>query len=88
MDSRCLEIFENSCPSRRTYIDYKNFLDDFLKWAHKDYDSLLLLPIIELEDLLQSYCIFQRKRSENNEISPNSIPCFFNGNSNSLLQAY
>ncbi len=79
MDSRCLLIFENSCPSRRTYIDYKNFLDDFLQWSHKDYDSLLLLPTIELEDLLQNYCIFQRKRSDNDEISPNSIPCFFNG---------
>jgi len=79
MELRCLLIFENSCSSKKTYIDYKNFLDDFIEWAHKDYDSLLLLPTIELEDLLQNYCIFQRKRSENNEISPNSIPCFFNG---------
>jgi len=50
-----------------------------LRYAHKDYDSLLLLPEIELNELLQDYCIFQKKRSENNEISPNSVPLFFNG---------
>jgi len=76
---RCLEIFENACKSNRTYVDYKLFLDEFLKWTHKDYESLLLLSQNQLEELLQDYCIFQKKRAKNGEISPNSIPCFFNG---------
>ena len=79
MNLRCLEIFEHSCESKRTFRDYKMNLDYFLKFAHKDYASLLLLPQIELEELLQDYCIFLKKRSGNNEISPNSVPLFFNG---------
>jgi len=79
MDLRCLTIFEQSCKSEKTFVDYKHNLDYFLKFAHKDYDSLLLLSQIELEELLQDYCIFVKKRSENNEISPNSVPLFFNG---------
>jgi len=79
MNLRCLEIFEHSCKSKRTFGDYKMNLDYFLKFTHKDYDSLLLLPQIELEQLLQDYCIFLKRRCENNEISPNSVPLFFNG---------
>jgi len=79
MNLRCLEIFEHSCESKRTFRDYKMNLDYFLKFAHKDFDSLLLLPQIEVEEMLQDYCIFLKRRSENNEISPNSVPLFFNG---------
>jgi len=79
MNPRCLTIFEQSCKSEKTFVDYKHNLDYFLKFVHKDYDSMLLLPQIELEELLQDYCIFVKKRSENNEISPNSVPLFFNG---------
>jgi len=79
MNLRCLIIFEESCKSERTFRDYKNNLDYFLKFTHKDYNSLLLLPQIELEQLLQDFCIFLKRRSENNEISPNSVPVFLNG---------
>ncbi len=68
MNPRCLTVFEQSCKSRRTFRDYKLNLDYFLKFYHKDYDSLLLLPQIELEESLQDYCIFLRRRVENNEI--------------------
>lgn len=76
---RCLLIFENSCKSKKTFKDYKDFLDNFLEWSHKDYESLLLLGQKELEIILQDYCIYQRKRAQSKEISPNSIPSFFNG---------
>ena len=79
MNPRYLIIFEESCKSEKTFRDYKKNLDYFLKFSHKDYDSLLLLPQIELEQLLQDFCIFLKRRSENNEISPNSVPLFFNG---------
>jgi len=48
MSPRCLTVFEQSCKSKRTLRDYKLNLDYFLKFYHKDYDSLLLLPQIEL----------------------------------------
>jgi len=79
MNPKCLTKFEESCQSKRTFRDYKMNVDYFLKYAHKDYDSLLLLPQIELDEFLQEYCIFLKRRSENNEISPNSVPLFFNG---------
>ena len=79
MIPRCLLIFEQSCKSKKTFRDYKMNLDYFLKFSHKDHESLLLLPQIELEELLQDYCIFLKKRAENDEISPNSVPYFFNG---------
>jgi len=75
---RCLILFENSCKSKRTFDDYIKFLEKFLAWSHKDFDSLLLLPTKDLEELLQDYCIFQNKRAKNKEISPNSVPLFFN----------
>ena len=75
---RCLVLFENSCKSKRTFDDYIKFLEKFLAWSHKDFDSLLLLPTKDLEELLQDYCIFQNKRAKNKEISPNSVPLFFN----------
>jgi len=79
MSPKCLMKFEESCQSKRTFKDYKINLDYFLKYVHKDYDSLLLLPEIELDDLLLEYCVFLKRRSENNEISPNTVPMFFNG---------
>jgi len=53
MHPRCLTIFEESCKSKKTLRDYKMQLDYFLKFVHKDYDSLLLLPQVELEEVLQ-----------------------------------
>ncbi|MBL7002326.1 MAG: tyrosine-type recombinase/integrase [Nitrosopumilus sp.] len=75
---RCLVLFETACKSVRTFKTYKFGLDKFLDWCHKDYESLLMLPAKELEDILQDYCIFLRTRVNSKEISPNSIPTYFN----------
>lgn len=77
MTPRCLILFENSC-SKNTFKTYKFLLDKFLDWCHKDYESFLLVSTKEIEDLLQDYCIFLRKRVASKEISPNSIPSYFN----------
>lgn len=78
MTPRCLVLFEKACKSARTFKTYKFLLDKFLEWCHKDYESLLMVPQKELEDLLQDYCIFLRTRVESGEISPNSIQTYFN----------
>ena len=75
---RCLVLFETACKSARTFKTYKFGLDKFLDWCHKDYESLLIVHQKELEDLLQDYCIFLRKRVDSKEISPNSVPTYFN----------
>ena len=78
MIPRCLVLFETACKSKRTFETYTFLLDRFLDWSHKDHESLLLIPTKELEDLLQDYCIFLRKRVEDKELSPNSITTYFN----------
>jgi len=70
---------EQRCRAKRTFETYKYNLDIFLKYAHKDYDSFLLLPQMELDELLQEYCVSLKRRVENDDVSPNSIPSFFNG---------
>jgi len=79
LNPKCLTNLEQRCRAKRTFETYKYNLDIFLKYVHKDYDSLLLLPQIELEELFQEYCIFLKRRVENDDVSPNSIPSFFNG---------
>lgn len=77
MPPRCLVLFEKSCKSKMTFKTYTFLLDKFLEWCHKDHESLLIVPVKELEDLLQDYCIFLRKRVDNKEISPNSVSTHF-----------
>jgi len=78
MTPRCLILFEKACKSKRTFETYTFLLDRFLEWCHKDHESLLMVPVKELEDLLQDYCIFLRTRVDNNDLSPNSITTYFN----------
>ena len=75
---RCLVLFETACKSAKTFKTYKFLLGKFLEWCHKDYESLLVVPTIELEVLLQDYCIFLRARVASKEISPNSVMTYFN----------
>jgi len=71
---RCLVIFLESCRSERTKKDYLFKLDKFLKWAEKDYESVLFLSKPELTDLLVDYALYLKKR-----VSPNSIAMYFAG---------
>jgi len=66
---RCLILFEESLKSQVTKKTYRENLDRFLKWAQKDYDSLLALLQNDLQVLLEDYVIFQKRR-----MNPNSVP--------------
>ncbi len=59
---RCLTLFEESCRSEKTKSTYSNLLNIFLKWANKDHESLLILPDIQLQELLEDYMIFCKRR--------------------------
>jgi len=71
--------FEMSCNSEKTLRDYRNNLNYFFKIFHKDSESFLMLSKSEIEDLLEEFCVFLIRRVERGEISPNSVPLFFNG---------
>jgi len=71
---RCLVLFLESCRSEVTKKDYLFELNKFLKWAKKDYESLLFLAKPELTDLLVDYTLYLKKR-----VSPNSLPTYFAG---------
>lgn len=59
---RCLKLFESSCRAERTRKLYVKLLDSFLKWAEKDYESLLILSDSELQVVLEDYMMYCRKR--------------------------
>ena len=55
MESRCLNIFESACRTKATFKTFRNFLDTFLKWSNYDYESLLALQTIDLDNC-QALC--------------------------------
>lgn len=55
-------LFENACTSKATLSTYSGLLGQFLKWTHKDHESLLLLPDDQLNIFLEDYLIFMKKR--------------------------
>jgi integrase len=59
---RCLKLFESACRSERTRKSYVQLLNYFLKWAEKDYESLLILSDSELQILLEDYMMYCRRR--------------------------
>ena len=74
MESRCLNIFESACRTKATFKTFRNFLDTFLKWSNYDYESLLALQTIDLENRLVDYVMYLKRRVKDGELSPNSIP--------------
>jgi len=74
MESRCIIIFENSCKTKATYKSFKAILDIFLKWSKLDYDSFQALEQENLENILQDYVLYQKRRVNDKELNPNSIP--------------
>ncbi len=79
MESRCVVIFENSCKAKSTYKTFIHFLDNFLKWANLNYESLLELESVQLENILQDYVMYQKRRVDNGELSANSVPDMMTG---------
>ena len=62
INPRCFELFQMACSSERTRETYTQLLDLFLKWANKDYESLLVLTDSELQILLEDYMMYCKKR--------------------------
>ena len=55
-------LFENACTSKATLSTYSGLLGQFLKWIHKDHESLLLLPDDQMNIVLEDYLMFMKKR--------------------------
>ena len=55
-------MFQMACSSKRTRETYTQLLDLFLKWANKDYVSLLVLSDSELQILLENYMMYCKRR--------------------------
>ena len=62
MKPRCLTLFEESCRSEATRRSYLYELNVFLKWAHKDYESVLLIPDDQLKIILEDYALYLKRR--------------------------
>jgi len=66
---RCFLLWNESFSSFRTKKDYNFKLDGFLKWAHKDYESILLLTKSELTEILEDYALYKKRRVSINALS-------------------
>jgi len=73
MTLRCLTLFENSIKTKASLTFYNYNLNIFLKWSKLDHESLLELNSEKIENKLQDYVIYLKKRVEYGELSPNSI---------------
>lgn len=67
---RCLIVFEQSIRSEATLRIYNAYLSRFLKWVGVDYQSLLLLPREKLQQLVEDYLIYLKRRLNPNSIGP------------------
>jgi len=79
VNNRIFNLFENSCASEKTFKTHKYSLNKFLEWCHKDYESLTLLGQNDLEDLLQDYVLYLKKKINVGDLSPNSVSTMFAG---------
>lgn len=79
MESRCKVIFENSCRSKATFKTFTIFLNGFLNWAKLDHESVLKLEATKLEETLQDYVLSLKRRVNDGQLSPNSIPDMMTG---------
>lgn len=73
MTLRCLDLFENSLKTKASLTLYNYHLKQFLKWSKLDHESLLELDSEKIEDRLQDYVMYLKKRVRNEQLSPNSI---------------
>ena len=55
-------LFEGACTADATLSTYTSLFNQFLKWSHKDHESLLLLPNDQLNIILEDYLIYMKKR--------------------------
>ena len=55
-------LFEGSFRSEATGKTYTKLLNQFLTWAKKDHESLLLLTDKEIQVLLEDYMLFLKRR--------------------------
>jgi len=79
VNNRVLNLFENACGSEKTFKTHKHSLDKFFEWCHKDDESFLLLGKKDLEDLLQDYVLYLKKKIKAGDLSPNSVSTMFAG---------
>lgn len=73
MTLRCLDLFENSLKTKASSTLYNYHLKQFLKWSKLDHKSLLELDSEKIEDTLQDYVMYLKRRVRNEQLSPNSI---------------
>ena len=73
MTLRCLDLFENSLKTKASLTLYNYHLKQFLKWSKLDHESLLELDSEKIEEALQDYVMYLKKRVSVGELSVNSI---------------
>ena len=69
MIQRSIMIFEQTCKSESTLIDYRGHMSRFLKFSKiKDYDSLVTIDRKQLQIILEDYLFYCKKEYASNSI--------------------
>ncbi len=70
---RSLTIFEGAIKTEATREAYLYQLEKFRQWTKiKDFDSLLQAPQKNIQELLEDYVMYLKKK-----VSPNSVPIYY-----------
>ena len=70
---RSLIIFEESIKTEATRKAYLYQLEQFRRWTKiKDFDSLLQAPQKQIQELLEDYVMYLKRK-----VSPNSVPIYY-----------
>ncbi|KAG2478832.1 MAG: hypothetical protein NPMRTH1_270027 [Nitrosopumilales archaeon] len=70
---RSLTIFEGAIKTEATREAYLYQLEKFREWTKiKDFDSLLQAPQKNIQELLEDYVMYLKKK-----VSPNSVPIYY-----------
>jgi len=70
---RSLTIFEGAIKTEATREAYLYQLKKFRQWTKiKDFDSLLQAPQKQIQELLEDYVMYLKKK-----VSPNSVPIYY-----------
>lgn len=72
---RSILVFESTIKSKATLQTYGQHVKWFLKFTKiKDYDSLLEIPVDQLQTIIEDYVMHLKKT-----INPNSVPVYMTG---------
>ena len=66
------QLFEESLRSKHSIASYSWYVNEYVKYYKlASWDSILEFPVLEIQQMIQTYIVHVKKR-----VSPNSVPTY------------